>query len=193
MAGAPRKRAQWRTVLIVDSIKDAKAALLVFDDNGEVKKPSWRSLPGGDYNRRKFQCSAHVDCEVLLRFTLNQAGRVELQRAEHREHSSVVNDKDRRNAKLTRDEKAELMLAREYGGTPATVLSKLEAVAVKNGNVQKVDGAPGEKSGLAGLLSCSISYASHSGGVPSIPAASQVVQVHNIIYPSICTHSTCIR
>ena len=61
MAGAPRKRAQWRTVLIVDSIKDAKAALLVFDDNGEVKKPSWRSLPGGDYNRRKFQCSAHVD------------------------------------------------------------------------------------------------------------------------------------
>ena len=152
-AKAPRKRAQWRSVLLFDNFRDAKAALLVFGDEGAVKKPAWRALPGGEATRRTFRCVAHEDCPVMVRVAQHSSGVWELRREVSAVHSAVLNEKDRKNASLTRDEKEMMTLAREFGGTPATVLAKLQFTAVKNGTAHKVSGEDGEKSTLQGVHS----------------------------------------
>ena len=154
-ARTPRKRAQWRRLLSFDSFQEAKTALLGFDDEGAVKSPAWASLPGGDAHRRTYQCIAHQNCKVLLRVAQHSSGEWELRREASAVHSLLLNDKDRKNAALAREQKEMMKLAREFGGTPATVLAKLQFTAVKNGAARKHNEGPGEKSVLQGVQ-CSV-------------------------------------
>ena len=96
-------------------MKEAKRALSTITDQGLVAKPSWTTLPGGDSDRRVVRCNAHEDCCVKVRIRIVM-GVVNLSR-NNAEHSTVENNFDRKNAKLTREEKSEMATARGYGGT----------------------------------------------------------------------------
>ena len=151
--GAPRKREVWTSVeeFICETsapMKEAKLALSTITDQGTVAKPSWTTLPGGDSDRRVVRCNAHEDCCVKVRIRI-VCGIVNLSRNDA-EHSTVDNHFDRTNAKLTREEKSEMATARGYGGTPAMVVSKMSAAAVKANATASIKKVGNDVAGLVG-------------------------------------------
>ena len=131
-----------------EPMKEAKRALSTITDQGLVAKPSWTTLPGGDSDRRVVRCNAHEDCCVKVRIRI-VLGVVSLCRNDA-EHSTVDNNYDRKNAALTREEKSELATARGYGGTPAMVVSKMSAAAVKANATASIKKVGNDVAGLVG-------------------------------------------
>jgi hypothetical protein len=139
---AVRKRLQvnWITLKKVSGMDEAKRILLTWHDPGALHVPEWntkwKSKAGGDKHRRVYQCCAHMDCDALVRLVEHVDGvAIQLNGAEHK---TVPNVYDRKNAQLTRSEKAEMQQAKSYGGTPATVVARLSNTLVQSGRpVQK--------------------------------------------------------
>ena len=125
---------------VSDGVDEAKRILLTWHDPGALDVPEWntkwKSKAGGDKHRRVYHCCAHEDCEAMVRLVEHVDGvAIQLNEAEHTTVPCVY---DRKNAKLTRSEKAEMQKAKSYGGTAATVVARLSNTLVQSGRpVQK--------------------------------------------------------
>ena len=126
------KTVKWDTVKEVPGgLKEGKDALSTLNDEGRVQNPQWTAEAGGSTTRRMFGCNSHKECPVRARLLMEGATtKVQLNDAEH---SEELNPLDRSNSKLTRAEKAEMRKAREYGGTPVVVCSKMSKKEVLSG------------------------------------------------------------
>ena len=128
-----RAREMWlNTGKEAPTMEEGKIILSKFNDNNLNLECLWKAIPGGDRDRRKFACCAHVQCGVQVRL-LGKDGKCVLQILAGVEHEAELSSTDRANASLTREQKRELKAAMRYGGTAGDVMKDAQAAALKQG------------------------------------------------------------
>lgn len=113
-------------------MEEGKALLSKFNHNNLNPSCSWRAIAGGDRDRRKFRCGAHLACGVMVRL-LEQDGKCKLQILAGVEHAVERDQLDRSNAALSREQKRELKIAMRHGGTASEVMKDAQAAALTEG------------------------------------------------------------
>jgi hypothetical protein len=100
-------------------MEHGKAAVKEFFDRGRNPKALWQVQPGGEAaSRRMWKCTAHEGCQVTCRIVRHKTLEFALERALDKKHTKVVNEKDRKNASLSKKQKKECHYCMRYGGSP---------------------------------------------------------------------------
>jgi hypothetical protein len=114
-----RKKRSWTFVGWVNNMEHGKAAVKEFFDRGQNPKALWQVQPGGEAaSRRMWKCTAHDGCQVTCRIVRLKTLEFALERALDEKHTKVVNEKDRKNASLSKKQKKECHYCMRYGGSP---------------------------------------------------------------------------
>ena len=151
-------RPSWDRVSVHDSFESGRAALALYDDGTKNQGCHWKREPGGSAQRIMFACSMHLDCGAKVRLVSKPSGSV-LERLRNVEHSNEINEYDRANAALTREQKGSFREAKRYGGTATDImknhqvdeLAKLQKAAGGKRKVCDDAGVEGARPGLEGL------------------------------------------
>lgn len=138
---------RWPTVASAEDWPAASALLKTFTDGGAIDKEHvhWKSEAGGGRARRHYRCFAHVDCAVRVLWCLC-CGKWELRREPGTQHSTAIEDYDRTNASLTREQKVQLREAVKWGHGAGKALDECEQKAMEHGATFNT----GQNVGLAG-------------------------------------------
>ena len=131
---SPGAVVQWERVSQHESMEAGLAALHKFTDGGENPGCCWARVPGGDAHRIKFSCTQHDGCGVLVRLLATSSG-IWLERARAVKHTGELNNYDRSNAALTREQKGSAREAVRYGGTASDIMKnhQLDELAKPDG------------------------------------------------------------
>ena len=125
-------RPTWaRTSLRYETMAAGRAALLSYSDDGKNTECCWSREGGGLATRIKYRCAMHLDCAVQLRLVGDKASGVALERSAGVDHANELNEYDRANAALTKEQKREFRDARRYGGTASDIMKNHQADALK--------------------------------------------------------------
>jgi len=89
-------------------------------------------MPGGDTGRRMFRCGFHIDCPVKVRL-LAKDGQVVRQKLLGVNHGTDIDEYDRANAPLTREQKREVKTSMRYGGSAGDAMRETQKQAVSAG------------------------------------------------------------
>jgi len=146
----------WDRVSVHDSFESGRAALALYDDGTKNQGCHWKREPGGSAQRITFVCSMHLDCGAKVRLVAKPSGSTVLERLRNVEHSNVINEYDRVDAALTREQKASFREAKRYGGTATDImknhqvdeLAKLQKAAGGKRKVCDDAGVEGARPGL---------------------------------------------
>ena len=139
----PPRRISWQYLnQTFDSMKAGKEFLQQYTHGGLNRLKLWSRMPGGEAQTRTvFKCTAHVDCNVKIRLN-GTAGCIKLE-CNGEEHSEEEKAFDRKNASLTKMEKAEADTAVKYGGSASKIHTEMSLSAVQQGDEE----TPGKRSG----------------------------------------------
>ena len=129
---ASMSRPTWaRTSLRYETMAAGRAALLSYSDDGKNTECCWSREGGGLATRIKYRCAMHLDCAVQLRLVGDKASGVALERSAGVDHANELDEYDRANAALTKEQKREFRDARRYGGTASDIMKNHQADALK--------------------------------------------------------------
>ena len=130
----PPRRISWQYLnQTFDNMKAGKEFLQQYTHGGLNRLKSWSRMPGGEAQTRTvFKCTAHLDCNVKIRLN-GTAGCIKLE-CNGEEHSEEEKAFDRKNASLTKMEKAEADSAVKYGGSACKVHTEMSLSAGKQGD-----------------------------------------------------------
>ena len=150
MQALGRKKLTWERVSVHDSMEGGRAAIALYHDG--TKNPScfWKRLPGGNAQRIVFACSLHIDCGVKVRAVATPSGGSALERLSGMDHSDKINEYDRVDAALTREQKSSFREAKRYGGTASDIMKNHQvAELAKPGGKRSLDtGVEGARAAL---------------------------------------------
>ena len=138
-----------------DSMNAAREALCSYSDDGKNVGCYWKRVPGGEVWCIKYACTFHIDCPAKVRLIGDVVSGVVLEKSLGVEHSVELNEYDRENAALTREQKKSYREAKRYGGTSSDVMKNHQAEELaKPGGKRKADstGVEGTEPGVEGTL-----------------------------------------
>jgi hypothetical protein len=108
-----------------------------FNDQGQNPSCKWHRVPGGEKGEREsFRCGAHEDCTVRVRL-LRKGDAFYMEKLKDTKHSSVRAEFDRKNAALTKEQKASFMLRKQGGSSASEIMKKDQQGAVTAGAKRK--------------------------------------------------------
>ena len=110
-----------------------------FNDQGQNPSCEWHRVPGGEKGEREsFRCGAHEDCTVRVRL-VKKGDAVYMEKLKDTKHSSVRAAFDRKNASLTKEQKASFKL-RKQGGASASEIMKHDQQDAVNAGAKRKEG-----------------------------------------------------
>ena len=136
-------------------MKAGREALCSYNDDGKNVGCCWKRERGGLATRIKYVCSFHIGCPAKVRLIGDVAQGVFFEKLLGIEHSVELNEYDRENAALTREQKLSYREAKRYGGTSSDVMKNHQAEELsKPGGKRKADstGVEGTAPGVEGML-----------------------------------------
>lgn len=160
-----------------------KGEMRKFNDQGQNPSCEWNRVPGGNKGEREmFRCSAHEDCTVMVRL-LKKGDAFYMEKLKDTKHSNVRAVFDRKNAALTKEQKASFMLRKQGGSSASEIMKKDQQGAVTAGAKRK-EGA--DATGVEGV----------PFGRKQTPSCSRLSRAerHSLAFICILTHShACAR
>ena len=143
----------------------------------------------------------HLDCGAKVRLVAKPSGSTVLERLRNVEHSNEINEYDRANAALTREQKGSFREAKRYGGTATDImknhqvdeLAKLQKAA---GGKRKLRDDAGVEGATPGLERISERIAAvptaamrNAGSLSAHSTAFDCMRLHAIAFVYIHTHT----
>ena len=114
-----------------------KGEMRKFNDQGQNPSCEWNRVPGGNKGEREmFRCGAHDDCTVIVRL-LKKGDAFYMEKLKDTKHSSVRAVFDRKNAALTKEQKASFKLRKQGGSSASEIMKKDQQGAVTAGAKRK--------------------------------------------------------
>jgi hypothetical protein len=190
----------WDRVSVHDSFESGRAALALYDDGTKNPGCHWKREPGGTAQRITFVCSMHLDCGAKVRLVSKPSGSV-LERLSNVEHSNEINEYDRANAALTREQKGSFREAKRYGGTATDImknhqvdeLAKLQKAAGGKRKVCDDAGVEGARPGLERIseriAAMPTAAMRNAGSLSAHSTAFNCMRLHAIAFVYIHTHT----
>jgi hypothetical protein len=191
----------WDRVSVHDSFESGRAALALYDDGTKNPGCHWKREPGGSAQRIIFACSMHLDCGAKVRLVAKPSGSTVLERLRNVEHSNEINEYDRANAALTREQKGSFREAKRYGGTATDImknhqvdeLAKLQKAAGGKRKVCDDAGVEGARPGLERIseriAAVPTAAMRNAGSLSAHSTALNCMRLHAIAFVYIHTHT----
>ena len=191
----------WDRVSVHDSFESGRAALALYDDGTKNPGCHWKREPGGTAQRITFVCSMHLDCGAKVRLVAKPSGSTVLEKLRNVEHSKEINEYDRANAALTREQKGSFREAKRYGGTATDImknhqvdeLAKLQKAAGGKRKVCDDAGVEGARPGLERIseriAAMPTAAMRNAGSLSAHSTALSCMRLHAIAFVYIHTHT----
>lgn len=166
----------------------SRAELLKFNDAGKNPRCEWHRESGGEKGMREgFRCGAHQDCKVRMRL-VNKGAVFYIEKLRDTKHSSVLAVYDRKNAALTKEQKAAFKL-RKQGGASATEIMKHDQQEAVTTGAKRKEGE--DATGVEGVPFGHFRTHTNSFLQQDEPYRNAFARIctHSLTFPRVHTHS----